>query len=284
MIGRANELFFGTRYFGTFGTSPADPWPIRVDDEPLYLEQSAPLAIAAAQRAVGLPLVPVEMEGRFYTDEEIERFNYEPANTAEYGSWPGKERGAPKPVLGDRRALQVSCDAEGQAREVLAAWLAAQAVPFLADLYHDVRLSGVTKSAPHQEGALTQYWRSDTESWIPAVEWNGLGWVRLGGGEGEYDEDAVLGSPTATDLAAQLLERPNATVAATVAANWEEWTDPATSIQAIIDEFELQQPPTPKEWIERGGEDPADYTASIATYPRWIGEERRGDQLDPICK
>lgn len=274
LIERGNRLFFGS--------SPADPWPIRVG-ETLYLPRRSPLAIAAALRAVSLPLVPVEMEGPLYTEEQIAGFNYEPTDATETVYWPGKELGHPRPEAGDRMPLILSCSAEGQAREVIAAWLAAQASPPLADLYRDIRLHGVS-STLDDGGALAEYWPGDAESSTAVVAWGSLGWIRHGGFGGGSGTDAVLGSPAATDLGAQLLELTHTDVTAAINEHWNEWTDPTTSIQVIIDEFGLQPPPTPEEWIERGGLDPADYAASIAVYPHWTGDELLGDEPYPICK
>ncbi|MEZ5174592.1 MAG: hypothetical protein R2823_00085 [Acidimicrobiia bacterium] len=264
----------GNRPF--FESVPADPWPIRVGDK-LYLAQGAALVLAVAQRAVGLPLVPVEMEGPLYTEEQIAGFNDEPTDPTRFVSWPGRERGFPRPVMGDRIPLEVGCDAEGQAREVVAAWLAAQADPRLADRYRDIRLHGVSSDA------IFEY-SEDGETVISVVNWGQLGWMQHGGFGGGNGASAINGSPTATDLAAQLLEHPHATVASDIATNWNEWTKPTTPIQTIVDHFNLEPPPTPEQWIERGDRDPADFTVSIAAYPRLVFDELLGDQPYPICK
>jgi len=273
VLERANGLFFLARH--------DDPWPIRVGDT-LYLPQRTPLALAVAQRAVGLPLVPIVIEGRPYTEEEIAGFNYEPTDASEYVDWPGRDRGVPRPVLGDRLQLDVSCDAEGQAREVVAAWLAAQASPYLADLYLDIRINGPS-STQAGASAVIEYSPNDVESPTPTIPWGLLGWMQPGGFGGGNGEQGLLGSPTATDLAAQLIEAPHAVVAAAINDNWDDWTQPTTHVQAIIDEFELEAPPTPAEWIERGGLDPDNFADSIAAYPRWVGDEPLGAEMYPIC-
>lgn len=274
ILERANELAFLARH--------EDPWPIRVGDT-LYLPQRTPLAIAAAQRAVGLPLVPVVIEGRPYTEEEIAGFNDEPTDASQYVDWPGRDRGLPRPVLGDRRQLDVSCEAEGQAREVVAAWLAAQASHYLTDLYLDIRLHGPSSTLAG-DNAVVEYSPNDAESPTPAIQWDLLGWMQHGGFGGGNGAQALLGSPTATDLTAQLLQRPHAVVAAAINDHWDDWTNPTTGVQVIIDEFDLQAPPTPAEWIERGRLDPANFAGSIAAYPRWVGDEPLGDQSYPICR
>ncbi len=273
LLERANGLFFGSL--------PADPWPIRVGST-LYLEQRTPLAIAVAQRAVGLPLLSVQMEGPLYTEEEIVRYNYEPTDPTETMNWPGREWGLPRPVMGDRVPLAVACDAEGQAREVIAAWLAGQGSPRLVASYRDIRRRGVSSTL--NGGALSEYWPGDAESPTAVIQWSSLGWMRQGGFGGGNGASAVNGSPTATDLAAQLFERPYAEVATGLAENWDEWANPTTSIQAIVEYFDLEPPPTPEQWIERGGRDPSEFLASIAVYPRWNGDDLLGDQPFPICK
>ncbi len=262
-----------------------DPWPIRVKGT-VYLPQKEGLAIAAALRAVGLPLLPVEMEGRLYTEDEITDFNT-PQDVSEAGFeeglvdwWPGKELGEPRPVIGDRVQLTLTCDAEGQAREVVAAWLAAQASPVLADSYRSIRADG-----PRADG-IDQYANvigdyDIGEGPIPAIQWAALGWMQRDGFGG--GNSGIIGSPSALDLAAQLLDQPFSTVSAAVVSHWQDWTDPATPIQVIIDEFGLEPPPTPEQWLERGNEDPSEYAQSIAAYPRWVGEPEPHDQAFPIC-
>jgi hypothetical protein len=270
LMGRANDLYFGS--------SQVDPWPIRVG-EVLTSAERAPLAIAAAVRSVGLPLLPEVLEGRLYTEDEIAAYNQEPTDPTVTLNWPGEERGVPRPVLGDHMMLEVACTAEGQAREVVAAWLAAQASPTLADLYRDIRLHGPAAGGDYLE-SFTEDHSGDAA--VPAVFWGSLGWIKFGGYGGGFWGNGVAGSPAATDLAAQLLEKPQDAVTAAIREHWEEWTDPATPVQAIIDAFELEPAPTPAQWIERGGRNPADYAESIAAYPDMPGD-KLGVESAPRC-
>jgi hypothetical protein len=184
-------------------------------------------------------------------------------------------------VLGDHLMLEVACTAEGQAREVVAAWLAAQASSAVADRYRDTRQHGPAALGDFSE-VFTEYLPNDGGPAVPAVFWGSLGWIQHGGYGGWAS--GVAGSPTATDLAAQLLERPREEVTAALRQHWDEWTDPATPVQTIIDAFGLEPPPTPAQWIERAGRDPADYAESIAAYPDWAGAvEQLGEQPAVTC-
>ena len=276
---RGNELSVSTESEGRDN----DPWPIRVGDT-LYRPQADPLAIAVAQRAVGLPLLAVTAEGRLYTDEEIASFGQSSVVVVEEGGgeeiietddgpyWPGKEFGDPQPVAGDRIPLELACTAEGQAREVVAAWLAARGSPDLASLYQRIHADGPNAAGLGRYTNVIADYGPNDEAPIRAVNWRALGWMQIGGYGGGSGARAVQGSPTAVDLAAQLLERPDEEVATLIAANWDEWTNPATTIQALIDVFGLDSPPNPTEWIERAGLDPAEFAASIAAYPHTPGD------------
>jgi hypothetical protein len=264
LMERANDLYFGSWL--------ADPWPIQVG-ESLSPRAGSPLAIPVAIRAVGLPLIPVELEGPLYTEEEIASFNYVPTDPT---------RGLPRPVLGDHWTYEVACNAEGQAREVVAAWLAAQASPELAGRYHGIRQRGLASPNDYGPGGFTEY--GIDEPAVPAVQWDWIGWIQYASLGGGSVPASVLGSPTATDLAAQLLARPYDEVATAVRQHWDAWTDPATSVQTIVDAFDLERPPTPEQWIERSGANPADYEASIAAYPLWLGENLLGDRPYPTCR
>jgi hypothetical protein len=272
LMERANDHYFGS--------SQVDPWPIQVG-EALTSRDRAPFAIAVAVRAVGLPLLPVLLEGRAYTADEIAMFDQEPTDPTVSVSWSGEDRGVPRPVLGDHLMLEVACTAEGQAREVVAAWLAAQASSAVADRYRDIRQHGPAALGDFSE-VFTEYLPDDGGPAVPAVLWGSLGWIQRGGYGGWAS--GVAGSPTATDLAAQLLERPREEVTAALRQHWDEWTNPATPVQTIIDAFGLEPPPTPAQWIERAGRDPADYAESIAAYPRWIADVEYSAPANPSCQ
>lgn len=264
LVERANDLFNR----GNAG----DPSALKVGDI-LYLADRSGLAAAAAQRAVGLPLVPVPVEGSPYTEEEVAFFNREPSNPNEFVAWPGRELGLPPPQAGDRRVLHLPCRAEGQAREVVGSWLAAQGSPELADRYAQIRARG----AAFNEGSsdfVSEFQLNDGPV-VRAVHWAVLGWLR---------SEAVLGSPTATDLAAQLLERPPNEVAATISDHWAAWMDPSATVDEVVAAFGLQPAPTPTEWIERAGLDPGDFAESIAAYPLWVGDDLPEDQPYPTCQ
>ncbi len=267
-----------------------DPWPIWVG---FYVYRRDSLAIAAAQRAVGFPLEPVEMEGREWTDEEIAGFGKGPTSVSveEDGTetviesdqgawWPGQEAGEAAPVKGDRIRIQVPCDAGGQAREVVAAWLAARADSELADIYRRIRADG-----PGAEGVFDFADAVTLDSGgegppVAAINWSALGWTQFGSSTGDGVRP-VFGSPAATDLAAQLLERLDAEITVAVTDHWVEWTDPATPVQVIIDAFDLEPPPTAEQWLERAGLDSVEYAASIDAYPPLTGNS---EQPNPVCR
>jgi hypothetical protein len=115
------------------------------------------------------------------------------------------------------------------------------------------------------------------------VNWRALGWIQGGGFGGGNGSEAVLGSPAATDLAAQLLELDHDQVAADIVRHWDEWINPATTTQVLIDRFALEPPPTPEEWLLRAGLDPVEYATSIAAYGHWVSDVDLVDQPYPTC-
>jgi hypothetical protein len=230
-------------------------------------------------RAVGLPLVPVEVQAA--TDVTKSPGSAPEPDTS--GDTTTTAKGSDAAAIGPvPQPITVGCSAEGQAREVVAAWLAAQADPALAGRYRDVRLHGPAARDSYTGQAFTQY--EMDEPAINAILWQELGWTQTFNMYGGGTIGGVEGSPTATDLAAQLLDMPPTQVATAIQVHWDEWTDPTTSIQAIIDAFDLEPPPTPAQWVERGDGDPADYTESIAAYPLWLGDAALlGNQSYPTC-
>ena len=263
-----------------FDSPITDPRPVRVG-ETLYLPDRAPLAIGVAIRAVGLPVAPIEVESSTAGPAKTTQSDPIPSDSQSAAS--SKTAGGATARQASPHPIAVACDAEGQAREVVAAWLAAQASPKLAGIYREIRHHGPAASLDASR-ALAEYQPDDDRAAVPAVPWNALGWIQYGF-YGDRDWAAgVLGSPTATDLAAQMLDLPHEQVEVALRQNWTEWTDPATSVDAIVAAFDLELPPTPAEWILRAGLDPADYTESIAAYPLWLGDTATlGDQPYPTC-
>ena len=104
-------------------------------------------------------------------------------------------------------ARPLSCDARGQARLVLAYWLAGQATPGTGRTLR--RLAAEPKST---EAVVTVDMASVYDNSGLSV----VGEIGYGGGLRDLRQAVVL------------LDRPAAEVAAVVAAGWARWTDPAT--------------------------------------------------------
>jgi hypothetical protein len=277
---------------GLFGSGRLDRWPIRVNAT-TYLAELEPLAVSVAHRAAGLPLAPVSMEGRPFTDEEIAAITapFVEEGLGDGGLQPAPPKATPgeapgsSPQPGDRHQLTLACSADGQAREVVAAWLAARASDGLADSYRRIRAGGPGAADAGYGGDAVYEYAPDAGPAVRGVSWASLGWLRANPYGADTSTAAVLGSPTATDLAAQLLDRPQGEVAASIAENWNVWTDATTPIDAIVDEFDLEPAPTPEQWLARGGLDPAEFAESLAAYPLDLFEhDLLGDQPYPTCR
>ena len=115
----------------------------------------------------------------------------------------------PAPHHDDRR-----CTAYGQARAVLALWLAAAATPDGADLLRDVSSEGARSS-----GALT------FDGWDNPPMWG-----------------AIYTASDAALAVAMVRERPASEVADVLHDDWPRWTDPSTSSTDLATQFGLPAP------------------------------------------
>lgn len=161
------------------------------------------LALRAAHSSVGLPTT---LQIRPYTEEEIESIleqnpGYEGDLRAELEE---SEAESPK-----------TCSALGQARAVVAVWLAASA------------LDGGEQTL---EEALARY---------PAATTFRIGFGRL------HHQPTSIGRPDA-ELAVDLLAVPIAEVQAELDVRWEEVTDPATTSTELASWFGLPAPEYPE--------------------------------------
>jgi hypothetical protein len=115
----------------------------------------------------------------------------------------------PAPHFDDQR-----CSADGQARSVVALWLAAAATPDGAELLDELSSEGAS-----QTGALT------FDGWDNPPMWG------------------VVYSASDARLATAMLEQPTRRVANVLADDWPRWADPATSSTELARRFGLPVPP-----------------------------------------
>lgn len=177
-------------------------WP-RDDDRAQLV-----LALETARRAVGLPAT-VE------TDVPL------PPGAAETSEEPDSRTST----------IQARCNAVGQAREVVAVWLAAQATLTTADALRDV---------------------------VAGTGDQGTGVVDLNGSQDNLFATGVAGvradwSRAATNHALALLERPADEVMDALAADWSRWIDPDTPVRDLVTALDLDPLPTAEQLWERTG-------------------------------
>jgi hypothetical protein len=117
----------------------------------------------------------------------------------------------PTPHHDDQR-----CTADGQARAVLALWLAGVATPDGAALLRDMSSEGASS-----RGALT------FDDWDNPPMWG------------------VTYTASDVSLAIAMLERPARPIADSLADDWPRWVDPATPSTDLARHLELPAPPLP---------------------------------------
>lgn len=239
---RGHESFEQTRT----AAEPADRivvdtarWTTEVNDD-------LDIALGAAARAVGLSLGPVT--SRVRVDEgTYQQLRFHNGPEGEPRDVPGAveldDGGAIVPVTGPCRPL-------GQAREVVALWLAAQSSPARADL---VRAAGQAVARIPEDTSI----HTPDGLRLPAPP--------RAADHLSVNDLAVEWTAEGLHLAAQLLDRTD--VARTISAQWAHWTDPATPAGDLVAIFELEPYPTVSELYLRAGLDPADFPDYVATWP-----------------
>lgn len=223
----------------------ADGRPIRVGE--IWMSRPADdlsFAVAVAQRAVGLPTDMTLVEPP--RDDGAETM---PAQ-------PGMKTDTPLP---DKQAelLPVACHAEGQARAVVALWLAS----------HSNGLDRALPQADVNAALLLETNTSDGQSYR-YVQWAHYDpTARMTNGMTMPGSSSVKWGQADLHLTHQLLALPAEQVTAAVADNWTAWTDPAISSEVLVDHFGLQAPPSVNDQLAALGLDPAEHPEIVDAYP-----------------
>lgn len=131
------------------------------------------------------------------------------------------------PTACQPRTVPVACDPRGQAREVVALWLAAQATPGAERALRDYAGLQVPRRAPNGGYLLLEpgSWYANIHSMYDPIVGPQVAWSKSG-----------------VALARQLLYRPTDQVAQRLEAAWQHWTDMSTSTDELVRAFGLVAP------------------------------------------
>lgn len=137
------------------------------------------------------------------------------------------------------------CQVSGQARAVVALWLAAGATPGTEALLREIVLAEPFElRVDVEEGGFVGYAGSD-QSDLTFLESDVTG-----------NSLPVSWTRAETSYAAQLLDRPDRDVAETIGRNWDRLTAPDAATSVLVDLFGLQPLPTFRDQLRRAGLDP----------------------------
>ncbi|HEY7069669.1 MAG TPA: hypothetical protein VH479_06140, partial [Acidimicrobiales bacterium] len=131
------------------------------------------------------------------------------------------------------------CSPEGQARAVVAVWLAAQGSPG-----NEALVRRVIHDDPY---GFHRWTATATPGGAATTGFDFQGpsqWELPGDGFADDSYSAVIWPKAEVNLAAQLLSRPDREVGATIRANWDRLTDPATPTSDLVALFHLTPLPT----------------------------------------
>ena len=197
------------------------------------------LNLSVAMRPVGLP---TERRDIRLTESDVALFK-----KTYLSQFPKRRRAAVA-----RNKFQVgkrwtSCHTFGQARAVVAMWIAGQATPNTEAAMQQTNRNypyGITLDHDHK------YWY-----------YNGPFWNFYAPTPGNPDWGVVNWMDPEFRYAVQLLDRPDEEVAAALRADWDELTDPTTGTEVLVSRFDLK-PLTPYE--ELAADVPAGYKSGGA--------------------
>lgn len=147
-------------------------------------------------------------------------------------------------------ALEVQCTTAGQAREIVALYLAGQA-------------------SPSAERGLRHLLADRPYGFVPWAG-GGMAWAdRLHlHPQVNIEERTTAWSLAGATHAEELLDRPDEQVIGQVHGRWQQWTDPSTTRQQLLHEFDLEPLPTIEEAAEQEGIELSDATVrDAATVP-----------------
>lgn len=176
-------------------------------------------ALAAATRSVKFDTGPTLVERQVTEDDEEQPTNRQ---------------------IGDTYLAPTLCTTGGQARAVLALWLAAQTTDDTAAYARQL----ADPAAPDATGDEISPW------WI---ENDFVAFVIPDQAFRQWTIDDL-------DLAVQLLDRPHGEVVDTITPDWEHWTDPATTSVQLQQALNLHQPRTAEHqdvWRFGGSDNPS---------------------------
>jgi hypothetical protein len=169
-------------------------------------------------------------------------------------STPRAEREASKESI-YAGALWYACDPGGQARTVVALWLAGRAT-----LGTEAILRDRVTARPYQievvqsDDGVERFVRYHLDDLGGGVYWFATG-------------DKVAWTVAEATYAVQLMDRPEAEVSAIIRRSWALLTDPQTPTEELVDLFHLEPLPSPEELFAGSGLTP-DEVARMAQYSR----------------
>lgn len=199
-----------------------------VIDDRFTPRQEFALAAFAGRRLAGIP--DVDVASHTMSEEDV-------ADLREYaGLSTGNGQGADVrslPEAGSTVRFPQRCWLAGQAREVVAVWLAAASSPRYADELRDLVARDPVYNVQIQDGVVTRH--SDSN----------LTELRLG--------PMLLWSKIGTNFALQLLDIPGA--GERLMADWDRWTAPSATTDDLVSAFDLEPLPTWEQFAAEHGVD-----------------------------
>jgi hypothetical protein len=191
------------------------------------------MALLASAWSVGLPRTPYDIH---LTRDDIDRLLvlYDPAERVAVARQ--AEVGGP----------YSQCQTNGQARAVVALWLAAKATPGAERAFRSVLRAEPPEIVTYPNGGYTDY--GPFQNGLTGVE------QLVTGNQGtEYDLLTVLWTRAEANYALQLLDHPISRVTATVRRDWDVLTAPSTPSSRLVAAFGLKRFPTAQEQIAAAG-------------------------------
>jgi hypothetical protein len=163
------------------------------------------------------------------------------------------------PAVGQPRMIPVACDPRGQAREIVALWLAAQSTAGAERALRDYDVAQILHRSLNGWYRLLQpgSWYANVYNPYYPVAGPRVAWSKMG-----------------MALAVQLLDQPAGQIAKRLQADWQHWTDPSTTTNELVRAFGLilpndsQSPPAGAAGASPGAQDnPTATTVQPASTP-----------------
>jgi hypothetical protein len=148
-----------------------------------------------------------------------------------------------------------SCEPGGQARTVVALWLAGHATPAAESILRDrVAQRPYQIEVVQGDDGADRFVRYHLDDLGGGVYWFATG-------------EKVAWTVAEATYAVQLMDRPEANVTAAIQENWARLTDPRTPTAELVDLFHLEALPSPEELFAGSGLTP-DEISRMAQYSR----------------